>query len=70
MTEEKKAIMLIIGLLRTKMGWQQIRCYLNGLSHPILVNSSHGNSQQTDNVEIEVCVTSVFVYMNSFEHVS
>jgi len=32
--------------------------------------SSHGNDQQTDIIEIEVCVTSVFVYMKSIEHIS
>ena len=37
--EEKKAAMLMIGLLRTRMGWHQIRRHLNGLSHPILDNS-------------------------------
>ena len=37
--EEKKAAMLMVGLLRTKIGWHQIRRHLNGLSHPILDNS-------------------------------
>jgi len=42
----------------------------NGLSHPMLSICSHGNDEQTDVIEIEVCVTRVFVDMNSIEHVS
>ena len=70
MIEEEKAMILMIGLWRTKKGWHQIRRHLNGLSHPMLGISSHGNDQQTDIIEIEVCVKSVFVYMNPIEHIS